>query len=646
MFRPESMRHVLIQVVKNDLPQAALTLAAQGSFAPDRRPSDEHELVEVPGERYRQLYRQAESRLSKINSHFQKPVEVSGLEPRLVSERELDALNKRLGSLWQECSKCQEDFRRLDDEIRLVDQLESALETFANLNIDLGLLQGDKEFLDLRLGIVPSINLERMRDALGLADYLVYTFLKADESIHVVVVGPKDEQTAEVDAVLESAGFRDLPVPAELRDEPNKIRQELTERRREIGRQRAEIEQRVEQRAAQSQAFLQLAVEALTLAEPYVQLDSSARGSTYLAVISGWVPARELAQIEAALHNDLEHPFLLTARRPQADERHEVPTLLRPSRLMAPFTTLVRQYGIPRYGEIDPSSVFAVTFILMYGMMFGDVGHGAVIAAVALWLRDKLGRFTTFAVIAGLSSMVFGFVYGSIFGYEHVLHPLWISPLSDPILMLQVALAWGIGFLLLMTALSIYNHLIAGDVTNALLGHQSLVSLMLYVGLLSGAYGLSTGAGFGWLPGLLVLGSLAAITVHTWQHSTAPPGERVMVVIMESYEAIMSSVSGTLSFLRVAAFSLNHAALAVAVFTLAEMMDTTGHWIMVILGNLFILVLEGAIVAIQVLRLEYYEGFSRFYSGDGKEFEPLRLRIEPQAQASASVNDQALTTPG
>ena len=90
---------------------------------------------------------------------------------------------------------------------------------------------------------------------------------------------------------------------------------------------------------------------------------------------------------------------------------------------------------------------------------------------------------------------------------------------------------------------------------------------------------------------------------------------------------MISNVSGTLSFLRVAAFSLNHIALAAAVFSIAGMMDTTGHWITVVLGNVFIIVLEGAIVAIQVLRLEYYEGFSRFFSGKGKAFEPLKLDI-------------------
>jgi len=121
----------------------------------------------------------------------------------------------------------------------------------------------------------------------------------------------------------------------------------------------------------------------------------------------------------------------------------------------------------------------------------------------------------------------------------------------------------------------------------------------------------------------------------------APVGEKVLVVFIETLETIIGYVSNTLSFLRVAAFSLNHAALSIAVLTLADMMGMTGHVITVILGNVFVLVLEGGIVMIQVMRLEYYEGFSRYFSGDGHEFAPLKLRRAkpvPTQEAASAVS--------
>jgi V/A-type H+-transporting ATPase subunit I len=543
----------------------------------------------------------------------------------VISERELNALNNRLGLLWQECSQCQEEMRNVEERERLVNQLDSALKNFVNLRLDLGLLQGEKSFLELHIGTIPYINLTRMEEALSLARFFVYPFLVSEGNAHVVVVGPKGDAAERVQSVLESAGFRTLQIPPELRDEPAKVTRDLARRRQAISADRAEIRARVVKRAAETKDFLRQAKRTLALARPYVELDTAARSSSQLTVVRGWIPAPEVHRMTAALEQRLEHPLLVSARAPARDERPLVPTLLQPNRLLMPFTALVTQYGIPRYGEIDPSGVFAITFVLMFGMMFGDVGHGAVIAAAALALRRQLGKFTPFAVIAGGASAFFGFVYGSVFGFEHVLPPLWMSPLSDPILMLKLALGWGIGFLVLMTLLSVYNRLIEGDWLAALLDTHGVVNILLYAGLIWGIYSAFAGGGFGLLPALLVWGSLLALAAYKWFESEAPRAERIMVVLVETFETIMGNFSGTFSFLRVAAFSLNHVALALAVFTLAEMMSPTGSWLMIIFGNLFILVLEGAIVAIQALRLEYYEGFTRFYSGDGREFRPLRL---------------------
>jgi V/A-type H+-transporting ATPase subunit I len=129
----------------------------------------------------------------------------------------------------------------------------------------------------------------------------------------------------------------------------------------------------------------------------------------------------------------------------------------------------------------------------------------------------------------------------------------------------------------------------------------------------------------------MMAAALAAIFTYSWQHNRpAPNGERLLIALMEGFEAAMSYISNTLSFLRLAAFSLNHVALSLAIFTVADMLQATGYWITVVLGNLFILILEGGIVAIQTLRLEYYEGFSRFFGGDGRAFRPLTLGSRKQ----------------
>ena len=285
----------------------------------------------------------------------------------------------------------------------------------------------------------------------------------------------------------------------------------------------------------------------------------------------------------------------------------------------------MKNYGTPRYGELDPTWLFALTFVAMFGMMFGDVGHGLLIVLGGILLKDKVRGIAPFMVLAGLSSTLFGFLYGSIFGYEHVLPALWISPLSDPILMLKLAFAWGVGFILLATLITIRNNLVDRRYGEALFDNKGVAGMMLYLGMLFAGYRWVSTGNFGWLEQVFLLLPLFIILVYKWRHIKAPFGERLLVVAIEGFESLMTYISNTLSFLRVAAFSLNHVALAVAVFTLADMMGTAGHWITVVLGNLFILVLEGGIVIIQVLRLEYFEGFSRFFRGDGREFRPMRL---------------------
>jgi V/A-type H+-transporting ATPase subunit I len=404
------------------------------------------------------------------------------------------------------------------------------------------------------------------------------------------------------------------------------MREELQRRSQGIEGERQTLQERLRDWSGGFLPRLQRSGEVLMLGEPLVTLDPSVRSKGHLVHLAGWVPAREVAGLEEKLRQALTLPFHFSSRDPLAHERRLVPTVPVRNRLLEPFAMLVKQYGIPQYGEVDPTPLFAATFLLMFGSMFGDVGQGAVIAGLAWWLRAKLGRFYLFGIMAGLSSIFFGFLFGSIFGYEHVLPALWMSPLQDPILMLTIALGWGVVFLVMACSLAIYNRLVIRNWSGAVFGHHGLVNLIFYLSLVWGGLNLADGLGFGDLPMALVITSLATLAWHGWRHLDAPVGEKVLVVFIETLETIIGYISNTLSFLRVAAFSLNHVALAIAIFTLAEMMGTFGHLVTIVLGNVFMIVLEGGIVMIQVLRLEFYEGFARYFSGDGHEFAPLKLR--------------------
>jgi V/A-type H+-transporting ATPase subunit I len=620
------MKHVRLLVLTEDLPQAALALAETECFHPDSRPPVETQLSGLPGRDYRDCFNQARSRLDKI-AKLIPTTEAPGIDQvRVVALPELTALNDWLGQIWQKTSQYEEEFRRLDDQERFIREQEAALANFQHLNIDLRMLRSKTRFLDFYVGIVPRENLRQLEGAVGLADHLLHVYMQRDNQVHVVIVGPTGIKEAQLSAVLNAAGFQALPIPEHLDEDPEQIHQDLDAQRQHIRAQREALHQRL---ADWSGTFRERLIEArrtLLLAEPLITLDPSLRSAGHLAYLAGWVPARSVDALRARLTQSLSLPYELKDRSPLPEERKLVPTVPVKSRLLEPFALLVKQYGIPQYGEIDPTPLFAVTFLLMFGMMFGDVGHGAVIVLAALWARRKLPHFYLFGVFAGLSSMVFGLLFGSVFGYEEILPALWMSPLHDPILMLKVALGWGIVFIVVACLLGIYNRLAIGNLAGAFFEHHGVVNLLFYLAFLWGGYRLVQTGSFGVLPVLLVIGSLFALAVFQWRHLEAPTGEKVLVVAIETIDTVIVYLSNTLSFLRVSAFSLNHVALSLAVFTLADMMGAFGHTVTVILGNVFVLVLEGGIVMIQVMRLQYYEGFSRYFSGDGHAFLPLKLR--------------------
>ncbi len=627
MFKPLPMKRIALQCLREDASMAALVLADAGVFNPETMKAHAGQLPEIPGESYREYYRGARARLDKILAHCSAPLAETPLPPlRQVSEDEIRQLDEWLREVWIECSRCQEGLRRIEEERKHVDQLIHSLDNFAALDVDLGLLTGAKRFVDVHIGTVPAGNLDRLREAVTLAGYLARPFLQSEGLVHVVVAGPKGREE-EVRPVLQAAGWRRVEIPPELHDRPEKVRRDLQIRFDRLMEDTGAQCRLIETTQKEFNGKLIAAHHLLALAAPYAELGEALRGRGGLALIGGWVPKCDLPRVRERLAERLGKRFVLTVRDPLPEERIQVPSVVRHSWFLRPIVQLVKTYGVPRYGEIDPTLLFAITYIAMYGMMFGDVGHGLVIALGGVALRHRLRQFTRFVVAIGMSSMFFGVAYGSVFGYEELLHPLWMSPLSDPARMLTLALYWGVGFIVLVTALNIRNRLADGDRVMALIDRNGLAGLLFYLGMLFAGFRYAAGGDVGWPEAVAVLVPYAAIIGRLWHENKVSLGERILIVVIEGFETIVKYISNTLSFLRVAAFSLNHVALAIAVFTLASMLDTAGHWLTVVFGNIFIIGFEGAIVAIQVLRLEYYEGFSRFFSGDGREFRPLTLAL-------------------
>ena len=371
-------------------------------------------------------------------------------------------------------------------------------------------------------------------------------------------------------------------------------------------------------------------------------------------VLSGWIPADTLIKIRKTVEE--EAPMTTIMVEETKDITYSgirVPTLLQNSSIFKAFQDIVSMYSLPSYGEIDPSPIVAISFILFFGFMFGDIGHGLMIFLGSVILVKKRLMKRSFGQVmkaSAISSMIFGVLYGSIFGLEGVIPALWLSPMHDTNRLLIIAICMGVFMISLGLILNMVTQYRAKNFGRLLFDGQGMAGLMLYWTMAALAAIYMTGtkisdtaanimwAGIGLMLLLMVFRDiLARILLHQKDE-----GESVVLNVFEILHNLMSFVSNTASFVRLAAFALNHVGLSMAVIMLSEMVHalpggTVMKGIILIIGNIVIVGLEGLIVFIQTLRLEYYEFFGKFYKGGGSAFKPVGWEKEGSKLVSAAA---------
>lgn len=356
-----------------------------------------------------------------------------------------------------------------------------------------------------------------------------------------------------------------------------------------------------------------------------------------------WVQESELANVKNSI-SKVSQKFILTQKTAEEMGSQVVPpTKLKNNWFTKPFETIVKMYSLPAYNELDPTPFLAITFCLAFGIMFGDIGQGLVYFLLGLVLQKKIGDFAGIVMRLGASSIIFGFIYGSFFGLEK--HELpWLPGLleggplaSNNIPMILVAgIVYGI---LALTASYIYgiiNSLMNKNIEEGIFGKNGLFGYMFFMSFIFTIIALIGVINVPVVVPLLVL--LISIVIIIMKEPLTnmvmghqplfheSPGAYFTESIFEAIETILGALSNTVSFVRVGAFALNHAGLFMAFLVMSEMVENIFAKILIlVLGNILILTLEGVIVFIQGLRLQYYEMFSKYFKGEGIEFRPLKL---------------------
>lgn len=363
--------------------------------------------------------------------------------------------------------------------------------------------------------------------------------------------------------------------------------------------------------------------------------------------LEGFVPKKDIDSFTKLFDDTCD--VIIDEMPPEMDKRLSPPVKLKTCRLFKPFEMFVETYGLPSYEGINPSSYIGLIYSILFGIMFGDFGQGAlvIVFGLLLWKLKKmmLGRIL---MRCGFCSMIFGFMYGSFFGFESNFKPFWnaiglggifpLDVLNSQTSLVLLMLSLGLGILIILVSIGI-NVALAfkrGDVGTALFSHNGIAGFLMYGGIVVAALLLLLLNINLFNPIFLIIVVVIPLIVIFFSEPLSrkiskkdnkEKNEKFSFVdaSFEMFDTLMSYCTNTLSFLRVGGFILSHAALMLVVMQFAHMAGNFGSPIVIVIGNLFVMGLEGLIVGIQVLRLVYYETFSRFYSGDGKPFKPAKV---------------------
>ncbi|MET9450517.1 V-type ATPase 116kDa subunit family protein [Streptomyces cinerochromogenes] len=377
------------------------------------------------------------------------------------------------------------------------------------------------------------------------------------------------------------------------------------------------------------------------------QLEERAEGAVRqgeVAALARWCPAAEVPRVAGRLA--AAGGALLPLPSPRGADP---PTLLRPGRAVS-FTPLVTTYGTPAYADVDPSWPAGLAYVAMFGIMFGDVGHGALLVLGAATLRlgwprrlAGLGRLWPFLAGAGVASMAAGAAYGEFFGPTGLLPALWLSPLESPARLLAAAVVFGAGLLALAHAAGAVNRVREGGWGSGLYAASGCAGLLFYLGLALAAAGLVLHRQATAVTGAALTVTGLALVAFGLFRATAGGGAGLAETVVRLFDVVVRTGTNTLSFARLAAFGLTHAALADLVWRgttgLAGRgaVGVAGAALLFVVGTAVSFGLEALVAGVQALRLEFYELFSRLFETEGRPFRPWHVPPAEPADPATKV---------
>ncbi len=403
----------------------------------------------------------------------------------------------------------------------------------------------------------------------------------------------------------------------------------------------------------------------LRIHELYGTIKNNFSHTERTSLFSGWLPAEKSEQVETSIRNASDNNCIIEWSEPEQFKRESVPVEIRHSKALAPFQMLVENYATPEYGTIDPTIFVAVAYMIMFGLMFGDAGQGFIVVLIGIFgkiLMKKasagIKKLMQLFIYCGSASIVSGVLFGSYFGYK-LFQPLWFDyhgvvsghstlssgNINDVYDILRITIYFGIAVIgtgLIINWINLYRK---RDFFSFFLDKSGIIGGWFYgCGVYTAFFFVANS--YKKLPpgnlltlffGIPVIIMLFKAPLHFLLHERKHKSFTAFTLIdffmewvVELLEIFSGYLANTLSFMRVAGLGIAHVSLMVAFDTIAGMTHGAASIIILVFGNILVIALEGLSAGIQALRLNYYEFFSRYFTGKGIAYNPVSLRNRKQ----------------
>jgi V/A-type H+-transporting ATPase subunit I len=553
-----------------------------------------------------------------------------------------DSLSESFKKVNEEMANTLENISLKKEKIVLLSEFEKKIGSIDEKDLDFRKLS-DLNYFDYEIGTLSNednIRMKRNYENISAIALNIGIIKSSVEDMYIVIY-PKKLKDENIN-LLKSLNWNKVHTPEGVNGTVEEMLLQTKEQIKSLSEELENSLKSIDKNIKENEILLNKIYTAVKLEKKVYELEKNIIYQEHVFVVNAWTRARDKDFIKESLEA-VTDKFVMTYKKPEEiSKKVTPPTILKNNFFSKPFETIVKMYGLPSYHEIDPTPFLSITFFMMFGMMFGDIGQGLVYLLAGVLIAKKSKAIGDIAIRVGMSSIIFGFVYGSLFGLEKEELP-WLpsligKPLDPKNIMpiLLTGVVFGIVVLSVSYFIGIINRLKKKDIEEGIFGKNGLIGYIFFMSFVLIAVAITKIINIPiQIPvATLIISLLIMILKQPITHLII--GKRPLVhggigaylteSIFEAIETILGTLSNAISFMRVGAFALSHAGLSLAFIVMSNMSSNIIVRIFILLlGNILILSLEGLVVLIQCLRLEYYEMFSKYFVGDGLEYKPVKI---------------------